>query len=280
MKCAWEYFIRVLPLWMREKVDELGKNHLQELRLRINAPPELVSANKSYYLSRHVTADDLAYCINLATKYSPWASETLSAGYLTIQGGHRIGICGSLVSGGQQRVFSVITSICIRISRDFHGIASGAVTDGSILLIGKPGSGKTTFLRDLVRQISAKDRNRVVVVDERYEIFPFADSSFCFEPGNRVDILSGCSKEKGIEMVMRSMTPTAIAVDEITAASDADIIRKCVGCGVSLLATAHAANLDELEKRPIYRTLLDCAVFQTLILLRADCNWRWEYIKL
>ena len=279
MKCAWEYFIRVLPLWMRAKVDELGRNHLQELRLRINSPPELVFSDRSDFLSRHVTNEDISYCINLATKYSPWTSETLSEGYITIQGGHRIGICGSLVPGGKHS-YSVITSICIRISRDFHGIAKGAATDGSILLIGKPGSGKTTFLRDLVRQISCKEQNRVAVVDERHEIFPFADGSFCFDTGPKVDILAGCNKEKGMEMVLRSMTPTTIAVDEISAASDADVIRKCIGCGVSLLATAHATDFEELEKRPIYKLLLDCAAFQTLILLHADRSRRWECMKL
>lgn len=280
MKCAWEYFLKVLPFWMRNKIDELGKNCLLELRLRINSPPELVFFDKSSYLTRHVVAEDLIFCINLATKYSPWAAETIGSGYVTIPGGHRIGICGTLTPGKQQRTFASITSICIRVSRDFRGVAAGTFYEGSILIIGKPGSGKTTFLRDMVRQISSKDRNRVAVVDERYEIFPLADGSFCFDPGTRVDILSGCCKEKGIEMLLRCMTPTTIAVDEITAASDVDAILQCVGCGVSLLATAHASNLDELKHRPAYKALLDNYVFQTLILLHPNKMHRWECIKL
>ena len=185
-------------------------------------------------------------------------------------------MCGTVISSKNQKGFTAITSICIRVSRDFCGIAKGASMDGSILIIGKPGSGKTTFLRDLIRQISAKDHNRVLVVDERYEIFPFAGGAFCFDPGSRVDILSGCNKDVGIEMVLRSMTPTTIAVDEITANSDADALLRCAGCGVSLLATAHTSEIEELKKRPIYRALLESAVFQHLIILRMDKTWHLE----
>jgi len=280
MKCAWESFIQLLPIWMRNKVDKLGKKSMQELRLRINAPPELVFSNESLYLERCVTQEDIQLCINLATRYSPWAAETIAEGFIAIPGGHRIGLCGSAMPGKQaQKGFAAITSICIRISRDFQGIAKDAAVDGSILIIGSPGSGKTTFLRDLVRHIAVKDKNRIAVVDERYEIFPYAGNSFCFDTGTRIDVLSGYNKATGIEMVLRSMTPTLIAVDEITAQADAEAMLHSTACGVYLIATAHASSVEELENRPIYHLLLQRMVFQTFIVLQRDKNWRLERVK-
>ena len=277
MKCAWESFIRLIPLWMREKVEILEKDDLRELRLRINAPPELVFAEKSLFLQRNVSHEDIDFSINLATKYSPWSSDSIADGFITTAGGHRIGLSGTILPGRESKNgFSSITSICFRISRDFPGIAKDAAVDGSILIIGKPGAGKTTFLRDLIRQISAREGNRIAVVDERYEIFPIVNNGFCFDTGVRIDVIAGCSKAFGIETVLRNMTPTAIAVDEITAHSDADAILHSIGCGVSLLATAHAASFEELKKRPIYHLLLQNAVFQTFIILHTDMTWHME----
>lgn len=279
MKCAWESFIKILPLWMRNKVDELGRNGMQELRLQINAPPELVFRQKSLYLERRVTTEDLQFCVNLATKYSPWSSETVGKGFITIDGGHRIGLCGNMIPRKPQNGFNTITSLCVRIARDFPGIAKDAIVNGSILIIGKPGSGKTTFLRDLVREIASRLGNRIAVVDERYEIFPYAADAFCFDVGKKVDILSGCRKSIGIEMVLRTMTPTTIVVDEITAYADTAALIRTAGCGVSILATAHAAGTDELKTRPIYHTLLQNQIFETCIVLHPDMTWHWERLN-
>lgn len=277
MKCAWESFVNLLPLWMRDTVDKLGKNNLRELRMRINAPPELVFGDQSIFLERFVRREDISFLINLATQYSPWASETVEAGYITIPGGHRIGLCGSVISGNDiQRKFKIVTSLCIRISRDFPGIAKKAAVDGSVLIIGKPGSGKTTFLRDLIRQLSLLDKNRIAVVDERNELFPTVNGAFCFDTGVRVDVLSGGNKAFGVESVLRNMTPTVIAVDEITAEADTNALLHSAGCGVSFLATAHASNIKDLQSRPIYRTLIDFALFEHLVVLEPDMSWHIE----
>lgn len=274
MICAWESFLNILPLWMRDRVDRLGKNSLRELRMRINSPPELVFADKSVFMERSVRHEDFSFLINLATKYSPWASETVTSGYITISGGHRIGLCGCVVSGYDSRCkFKSITSVCIRISRDFPGIAQKVKEAGSLLIIGSPGSGKTTFLRDLIRQRSMQHNDRVAVVDERYEIFPTVDGIFCFDTGSRVDVLSGGSKANGVVSVLRNMTPNVIAVDEISAVDDTNLLLQSAGCGVSFLATAHAGCVEDLQRRPIYRKLLDYALFQNLIILRTDMSW-------
>ena len=95
MKCAWQEYLRLLPLWMREKVDELGRDRLQELRLRINRPPELVLHDQVLPIKGEITSEDLKYCVNAASQYSPWSSATIVNGFITAQGGHRIGICGT-----------------------------------------------------------------------------------------------------------------------------------------------------------------------------------------
>ena len=273
MICAWESFLTILPLWMRDTVDRLGKRSLRELRMRINAPPELVLADKSIFMERSVRREDFSVVINQATKYSPWASETVTDGYITIPGGHRIGLCGSVISG---HTFKSITSVCIRISRDFPGIAKKAAADGSLLIIGSPGSGKTTFLRDLIRQRSVQQNDRIAVVDERYEIFPTVDGAFCFDTGTRVDVYSGGSKAVGVDAVLRNMTPNVIAVDEISAVDDTNLLLQSAGCGVSFIATAHAGSVEDLQRRPIYRKLLDYALFQNLIILMPDMTWKME----
>lgn len=277
MKCEWKSLLTFLPLWMREKVDKLGSKNLLELRLRINAPPELVLLEESLFLERMIRREDIDFVINLATKYSPWSSETIGEGYITIPGGHRIGICGTMIpSQNINKGFRSITSLCIRISRDFPGIAKNMVLGGSVLIIGRPGSGKTTLLRDLIRQIAANNRNRVVVIDERHEVFPFFGGQFCYDLGTRIDVISGCSKEVGIELVIRSMTPTVIAVDEITAESDTKTLINAIGCGITLLATAHASVIEDLSTRPVYQTLLNNKVFQSIVILHEDRTWHLE----
>lgn len=172
MMCAWKQLLSVLPPRLRPEVDRLGKNALQELRLRLGMPPELVLSGESRWLGCCVSREDLNYCINAASRYSPWAAATTAQGYLTAPGGHRIGLCGEVVcKDGIVTGIREISSLCIRVARDFPGIAKRAAdAPGSILILGAPGWGKTTLLRDLIRQIGEKQC--VSVVDERGELFP------------------------------------------------------------------------------------------------------------
>ena len=164
MMCAWKQLLSVLPPRLRPEVDRLGKNALQELRLRLGMPPELVLSGESRWLGCCVSREDLNYCINAASRYSPWAAATTAQGYLTAPGGHRIGLCGEVVcKDGIVTGIREISSLCIRVARDFPGIAKRAAdTPGSILILGAPGWGKTTLLRDLIRQIGEKQCVSVV----------------------------------------------------------------------------------------------------------------------
>lgn len=273
MRCAWKELLDILPRWMITDVDALGRSSLQELRLRLDAPPELVSCDSVQRLGRQVSSEDLSYCVNAASRYSPWAAATIAQGFLTVSGGHRIGLCGEAVLKNKEITgIRKVTSLCIRVARDFPGIGSSAAgLRGSMLILGAPGRGKTTLLRDIARQISQK--STVVVVDERGEIFPSG-----FVRGDRMDVLTGVPKTGGVEMVLRTMGPEWIAVDEITAEEDCRSLLQAQGCGVRLLATAHAGSLDEFRGRPIYKTLLDNHVFDYLLILHSDRSYGTERI--
>ena len=279
MRCAWQSLLDLLPVWMRDFVDKHGKDVLQEIRLRINAPPQLKTMDNNLTMSRVVTSDDLRFCINVVTKYSPWSVSTASKFYYTSPGGHRIGLCGNLIThDGNSSHIHDISSLCIRVARDFPGIANAVTLSGSVLILGCPGSGKTTMLRDYIRQLSAKKDVNVAVVDERKEIFPYFNNRFCFDTGPNTDIISGSSKPMGIEAVLRNMGPSVIAVDEITAVNDCKALIHAGWCGVDLIATAHAGSKNDLLNRPVYRPLLETQLFQNLLIMHPDKSWHIERI--
>lgn len=282
MNCAWDAYMKLVPMRLKRFVDEHGRESLQELRLRIGRPPELIVNNKSNRIDGIVTQDDLNFCINVSSKYSPWTSNTIENGFITAQGGHRVGICGEMnIKEGKIQSVKTATSVAIRVARDMPGVSKNAAeVIGSTLIIGSPGTGKTTLMRDIVRRLSDVCGCTVAVVDERRELFPVIDGSFCFFPGSRTDVLSGCKKQTGIELLIRTMTPQTIAVDEITAEEDCTALLYAGWCGVRLLATAHAATREDLFRRKVYAPLLTGGLFDNLIILRPDKSWTLERMKI
>lgn len=272
MTCAWNELLAVLPVWMRKDADR-QKETLREIRLRINSPPRLVLADRKLDLERKASREDLNYTVNVVSKYSPWAAATAAQGYITASGGHRIGICGdAVIRNGEITGIGQVRSLCIRTARDFPGIASELKTiNGSILILGAPGWGKTTLLRDLIRQISQKET--VCVVDERKELFPSELDSV-----RSVDVLTGCPKKTAIPILLRTMGPDSIAVDEITEPEDVQTLIQASNCGVRLLATAHAASSNDFRNRTVYRPLLENNIFHTLVILNRNNIYTVERI--
>ena len=280
MRCQWRAFINLVPPRLRDTVDMVGKEKLLELRLRIGQQPELVMIDHSVWLKEIVTNHDIHFCLNVATQYSPWSANGIRQGYIAAPGGHRLGICGSaVIVDGKCSGISSASSVCIRVARDIPDISKDLSTlSGSILVIGPPGSGKSTLLRDLIRNYSNAGRGSVAVVDERGELFPYFHNENCFPTGARTDVMTGCTKKEGITMLLRSMGPAVIAVDEITAEEDCQALLLAGWCGVHLFATAHAANYADLTKRAVYKPLLDKGLFDYFVVLHKDKSWKLERI--
>lgn len=282
MNCAWEAYLKLLPGRLRKQVDTLARDILQDTRLRLGRKPLLVTSRGIIEIDDRITSQDLQYCVNVASEYSPWSSKTISEGFITAQGGHRVGICGeAVVSDGKMTGIRSVQSVAIRVSRDIRGIANGLESvKGSVLILGSPGSGKTTLLRDLVRRKSDAGTGVISVVDEREEVFPIVRDAAIFSTGKNTDVLSGCPKGQGIISVLRNMGPSVIAVDEITHPEDCKALLEAAWCGVDLIATAHAAGKEDLHSRPVYKPLVESGIFQTLLILRQDKSWYLERISI
>lgn len=180
-----------------------------------------------------------------------------------------MGICGqAVVREGQITGIRDISSVCIRVAREIPGIAVDLTEkSGSILILGAPGWGKTTLLRDLIRQ-KARKGIAVSVADEREELFPGGAQG--------IDVMSGCSKPDAVQLLLRTMGPQIIAMDEITAKEDCDALQAAAWCGVTLIATAHAASLRDYLHRPVYEPLIRKHLFEHLVILHPDKSWHLE----
>ena len=272
MKCAWTELLAILPQHMKQDVDELGRDRLQELRLRYGKPPQLILRGGERWLTKPVSRAELTEIIQAASQYSPWTAASITQGYITAPGGHRIGLCGEVaLDNGKIKCIQDLTSLCIRVARDIPMIGEKIPLVGNLLIIGPPGSGKTTMLRALSRRIAQSEI--ICVVDERGELFPDG-----FATGKRMDVLRSCPKASGIEMVLRTMNPGTIAVDEITASEDTKALLSAAWCGVRLMATAHASGVLDLKRRKIYQPLLEHDLFDTLLVMHGDKSWHMERI--
>ena len=272
MKCAWKELLAILPPGLRSKIPH---EDLWEIRLRLGRPVELVGPRGSRWLEDRPGADEVNFVVNAASRYSPWTAQTMARGYITAPGGHRIGLGGEVVANqGQVTGMRKVDSLCIRIARDVTGVGKPFGTlRGSVLILGPPGAGKTTLLRDLCREVSW--RETVAVVDERGELFPEG-----FDRGQALDVLSLCPKPDGIDMALRTLGPSVIAVDEITGEEDAAALLRAGRCGVRLLATAHAADVADLQRRPIYKTLMQMHLFDHLLICFRDKSRTTERMDL
>ena len=279
----------ILPSRLRRIAMELPENdraRAEEFRLRAGRCMSVLLPEGERSLEAIVTPEELETLCDIAAEFSRYASmETLRQGFLPVRGGFRVGLCGSAVmKDGAVTNLKQISSAVIRISREQRGIARDIAPrlfrEGrfcSTLLLSPPGGGKTTLLRDLVRQLSGGEGvppQRITLMDERGEVAVMYRGQPQMDVGPRTDVLDGCPKALAIPMALRAMNPQIIAVDEITVREDLQAMAQAAGCGVALLATIHAANVADLEQKPLYRELLANRVFRQAVLIRVTPEGR------
>lgn len=281
----------LLPEGIRQKMEPLLNQleDINEIRMGVNRPCRVIRNGKEYFLSGdgtclpdpegafRITAEEMEQMVNQICEYSLYAYENeLRQGFLTVQGGHRIGFAGKVIlnTDGSIRNLSYIRFLNIRISHEIQGVADPVMSElferGELLntlIVSPPGGGKTTLLRDLIRQVSDGTKSRrglqVSVVDERSEIAGSYQGIPQNHVGIRTDVLDACPKKEGMMLLMRSMTPRVIAVDEIGSEEDLSALLKIAVSGTGVLATVHGDSMqDAMDK------LSDCRrLFQRFLIL-------------
>lgn len=317
-----EQICPALPPRAREAVKALPdevRQSLTEIRLRRGRPAMGVVPEGDFYLSSDgqplwpkrgsvpldpelvasvvmCTEDEWDIAMRLVTECSIYALEReLAAGYITLRGGHRVGLVGrAVLEGDRIRTQRELSGANYRVARQIAGVADkvmpyifrrpggrsctanrvighpSGVSVFSVLVLSGPGHGKTTLLRDMARQLSygfCGPGLKVGIVDERSEIAACCDGVPGNDLGPRADIIDSCPKAQGIMIMTRSMSPDVIVTDEIGHAADSEAIEEARRCGVAVIATAHATDHDDAQKRPALRDILARGGFERAIVL-------------
>ena len=269
--------LNFMPRGIRQRLYGLKLEGLSEIRMRLSKPLTLCFSDGCYYIGRHsnlttrpsgalcVTRAHIDEAMEIATASSVYSvRDEIKNGFITVRGGHRIGITGTAVVKEDKVTFiKDVSALCYRIANEVTGAADSVmplILDGgrvrSTLIIAPPAAGKTTMLRDIVRQLSRRSYS-VSVVDERREIAALSGGRSGFDLGHSADILEGADKSWGMLTVLRSMSPDVIVTDEIGKREDVDAISRALSSGVSVIATVHGRGVDMIKRRADLSHLLD-----------------------
>lgn len=279
-----ERILRKLPASVDDRIRQLPDSILdkfEEIRLKTFQDTLVIGGGREISLHdrKLMTPEILDETLNRLLDYSYYAyEEELSKGYITIEGGHRVGICGTVtLRDGNVHLIKDISSLNIRRSRQIIGAAAkviDSVCDKSgnsirnTLIISPPKCGKTTILRDLARTLSYRGY-RVGICDERSEIAGCCNGESSYDLGSRTDILDGCPKAEGILMLIRSMSPDVVITDEIGRREDVGAIEAALCAGVKTITTIHGSSFEDVESSAVGE-LIRKHVFETLIFLSAE----------
>lgn len=275
MPTSFTEAIKVLPPAFRTaamSLPEQVRNNTEELRLRTGRYMSYSISGTEHTVkgSAAITAGDLARTVDMAAQGSIHSAlEPLKHGYITLPGGHRMGLCGTgVIKDGSLGFVRDVSSVCIRVARQKKGIADNILPKlfnnrqlCNTLIISPPGAGKTTLLRDIARVLSDGTVNtrpmRVAIADERGEIAACHGGIPQLDVGSHTDVWTGLVKHEAAMLLLRGLSPEVLVMDEITEYEDAKAVKALIGCGVSVISTAHAAGLNDLHKRQIYINLAD-----------------------
>lgn len=276
-----------------EKISFSDMKNLEEIRIRAEKPLMLQKRGQDFFVNEDgslssyirkpivLNKEDILKIVKLMSNYSIYAiEEELRQGYLTLKGGHRVGFVGrGVIEDGRIKILKNISNLNIRIAREVKGCAAPVLEklyEDSVkhtLIISPPGCGKTTLLRDIIRILSDGSEelklkgHKICVVDERSEI------AGCYlgipqrDIGIRTDVLDACPKAQGMVMLLRSMSPEIIAVDEIGSVEDARAVEDAINSGVKVIATAHGNCLEEIVKKSGIGNLIELKQFEKILIL-------------
>ena len=287
----------LFPVSLREpfKIIWERAEMIEEVRLRVSMPVCIYLQGEEYFLSNEgkltrrteeafqLTDGQLDAVFKHICEYSPYAyMEELKQGFLTVAGGHRIGVAGQ-IQADDEKVESLKNArfLNIRISHEILGVADRVLPCIvrnkrflSTLILSAPGAGKTTLLRDLIRQLSDGNDlvlpNKVGVVDERSEIAGCYQGIPQNHMGIRTDVLDACPKTRGMMMLIRSMSPQIVAIDELGGSEDIEALKKVVHCGCRVLVTIHGESLEELRQKEEMKLLLENQIFERFVVLKKE----------
>jgi stage III sporulation protein AA len=287
--------LEALPVNIQRMIRGIPSNlrqDLEEIRIREDRPLMVHSRGRDYFVSSDgsvssysesaylATGQDTRNILQLISDYSIYAfDEEIRNGYITLRGGHRVGMAGKIVlDNGKIKTMKHINSFNIRVSREVPGSADKMlpyVLSGKevqhTLVLSPPQMGKTTLLRDIARKLSSGFPGfrgvKVGIVDERSEIAGCWQGIPQRDVGIRTDVLDGCPKAAGIMMMIRSMSPMVIVTDEIGRLEDAAAIEEALNAGITIIASAHASDLQDAMARPFLSQLLNSRIFDRIAVL-------------
>ncbi len=277
-----EQILNKLPEHIQGPILELPqqiRNSLEEIRMKADSDIRILAGNQEIVVAlkhhRQVTREDLDTILNNLLDYSYYAyEEELAKGYITIAGGHRVGICGrAVMKQGRVSLIKEISSLNIRRSREIIGAAKQVLphvldkegAPQNTLIVSPPKCGKTTLLRDLARLLSYKGF-KIGLCDERSEIAGTYMGKPSYDLGPRTDVLDGCPKAEGMIMLIRAMSPDAVVTDEIGKQEDIAAVESALCAGVSILTTIHGSSREDITASSI-GPLVDKGVFSRIIFL-------------
>ncbi|MEN8075626.1 stage III sporulation protein AA [Clostridioides difficile] len=274
---------KILPSTISNNIEKyLLDDVIQEIRIKIGKPIILNLSIGEKVLDYRVTTDDLKYMMTKISNYSLYAfEEEIKQGYITLKGGHRVGLAGEcVISKGEVRTIKNISSLNIRICKEVIGASNKvmkliAENDRvyNTLIVSPPKCGKTTILRDIAKnisngmyQINLKGK-KVTIVDERSEIAACYNGIPQMNVGIRTDILDNCLKKSGMIMAIRSLSPEVLICDEIGTEGDLEALNMAFNSGVNIIVTVHGYDIEDIYGRRVFKDLIDNCILERIILL-------------